>query len=610
MPRTSFLKMKYKLLLLIFVPSLIFLALLAKFLIADYTTFKTMESNLEVSSIIDEQGALINALLNEETISALFLNDKSIISLKELSTAQQLTDDALNSLHQNIDHLNKDFSSLHQKFLDKFEQLNAKRHQIISRSLSIEELNNFYYELYQEATEKIAVIARHHLEGSFARRIFGYLFLLSENYSAEKERFIIAQVLQENQLSQSNFAALLTSIGEQQAFESAYLQIATNEEDTWYKNLNINHASNEALRIRHLILNSINSGQWKLDPHLWLNAKMLEIGSLADVQKKILKQNEEDALQQIGDAKKELITSLAIIGIVLSITFILTLLALRSLANKLQEEVEVLASAGQEILTSITQTSSGTAETAAAVTETTTTVEELKQTAQLAAEKAKNVSEVSNETMSILKSGEKALDLSIEGMNRIQDGMGTISESIIKLSEQSQTIGKIIDTVNDLAEQSHLLAVNAAIEAAKAGDQGKGFAVVAGEVRSLAEQSKQATFQVRTILSDIQNATSAAVMATEQGSKAVAHGMTQSEQTNAAIRSASSQMTHVVQSASQIALSSQQQLIGVGQVTVAMTNIQEASNQHVENLRQIEAGVQGLNSVGQGLQKLISDYKI
>src|SRR6202040_2836592 len=97
------------------------------------------------------------------------------------------------------------------------------------------------------------------------------------------------------------------------------------------------------------------------------------------------------------------------------------------------------------------------------------------------------------------------------------------------LSEQSQTIGQIIAPVEDLAAQSNLLAVNAAIEAAKAGEYGRGFGVVAQEVKSLAEQSRQATNQVRTILSDIQKATTTAVLATEQGTKAVEVGARQTE---------------------------------------------------------------------------------
>ena len=100
----------------------------------------------------------------------------------------------------------------------------------------------------------------------------------------------------------------------------------------------------------------------------------------------------------------------------------------------------------------------------------------------------------------------------VTGMNQIRRQMEAIASSMMRLSEQSQTIGQIIATVDDLAAQSNLLAVNAAIEAAKAGEHGKGFGVVAQEVKSLAEQSRQATNQVRTILSDIQKATAAAVI--------------------------------------------------------------------------------------------------
>src|SRR5207302_9134131 len=117
----------------------------------------------------------------------------------------------------------------------------------------------------------------------------------------------------------------------------------------------------------------------------------------------------------------------------------------------------------------------------------------------------------------------------------IQSQMESIAESIVRLSEQSQSIGEIISTVNDLAEQSNLLAVNAAIEAAKAGEQGKGFTVVAHEVKSLAEQSKQATSQVRAILSDIQRATNGAAMAVEQGAKAVEEGVRQSAEAGRSI---------------------------------------------------------------------------
>ncbi|CRX39297.1 methyl-accepting chemotaxis protein [Estrella lausannensis] len=288
---------------------------------------------------------------------------------------------------------------------------------------------------------------------------------------------------------------------------------------------------------------------------------------------------------------------------------------LRQMISKVQSEVKTVVGSSHEIVTSVTQVSSNTAETAAAVTETTTTTEELKQTAHVASEKAQGVLDNAEETLKIVRTSEQSLGSTIADMLQIQEKMRTISESIIKLSENSQAIGAIIDTVNDLAEQSNLLAgkalaVNAAIEAARAGEQGKSFGVVAQEIRNLAEQSKSATIQVRSILNDIQNATSAAVMATEQGSKAVSKGVEQSSETAAAIKNLCFSIETVAQAAKQIALSSQQQLIGIDQVTVAMANINEASGQHVEHMRQIESSVLSLNSVGSTLKEIVEQYKM
>src|SRR5205823_8373543 len=122
--------------------------------------------------------------------------------------------------------------------------------------------------------------------------------------------------------------------------------------------------------------------------------------------------------------------------------------------------------------------------------------------------------------------GTRAADTIARAMEEIRDRVQAIASDILALSGRTQQIGEITATVNDLADQSNILALNASIEAAKAGEQGKGFAVVASEVRNLAEQSKQATGQVRAILGDIQQATTGAVLATEQATKVVEDGRT------------------------------------------------------------------------------------
>lgn len=276
----------------------------------------------------------------------------------------------------------------------------------------------------------------------------------------------------------------------------------------------------------------------------------------------------------------------------------------------IRESVSVLAASASEILSSTTEVASSVTETATAVNETTTTIEEVKQTAQVSSQKAEYVSETAKKAVQVSQAGGKAMEETVEKMNRIRQQMESIAESIVRLSEQSQAIGEIISTVNDLAEQSNLLAVNASIEAAKAGEHGKGFAVVAQEVRSLAEQSKQATTQVRTILNDIQKATGAAVLATEQGSKTVDEGVRQSAQAGESIKALASSIAEAAQAGMQIAASSQQQLVGMEQVITAMNNIKLASEQNVAGTRQTETAARGLHELGQKLKQLVDQFKV
>jgi methyl-accepting chemotaxis protein len=274
------------------------------------------------------------------------------------------------------------------------------------------------------------------------------------------------------------------------------------------------------------------------------------------------------------------------------------------------EGVNSLAASASEIMATTTQIASGASEAATAVTETTATIEELRQTVQVSNQKARDVSENARQATVVAKTGQTSVDTVIEGMHRIQQQMDAIAESIIKLSEQSQTIGDIIATVSDIADQSNLLAVNASIEAAKAGEQGKGFAVVAQEVRNLAEQSKQATAQVRAILNDIQKAISAAVMATEQGSKAVDSGVKQSAEAGESIRVLAEGVTISAQASLQISASTNEQLIGMDQVTLAMENIKTASEQNVAGIRQAEIAAQNLHELGQSLKHLVERYQV
>jgi len=318
----------------------------------------------------------------------------------------------------------------------------------------------------------------------------------------------------------------------------------------------------------------------------------------------------KDSAQLAVDSIRTFGAGGAIIILISAITAILLIQVIRKVGWEIREGANVLATAAGEIVATTTQIASGAAETATAVTETTSTVEEVKKTAELTSDKARYVSETAQKAAQISQTGKRSVDQSIEGINQVRQQMEAIAGSIMKLSEQSQAIGEIIATVNDLAEQSNLLAVNAAIEATTAGEQGKRFGVVAQEIKSLAEQSKQATAQVRAILGEIQKATTAAVLVAEQGSKAVEAGVKQSTETGEAIRQLAQSITEAAQAVTQIAASSQQQQAGMDQVALAMENINQASTQNVAGTKQAETAAHNLNELGQKLKGIVEQYKL
>ncbi|WP_324734379.1 methyl-accepting chemotaxis protein [Pseudomonas paeninsulae] len=283
---------------------------------------------------------------------------------------------------------------------------------------------------------------------------------------------------------------------------------------------------------------------------------------------------------------------------------------LREMVEDMHEGISVLASSSEEILAATSQVATSTQETATAISEIATTVEEVKQTAVMAGSKSQGVAESTERTRQVALSGRQAVEEALTGMQKIREQMQAVAESIMRLGEQSQAIGEIVASVGDLAEQSNLLGVNASIEAAKAGEIGKGFSVVAQEVKALAEQSKQATAQVRGILGDIQKAMTKAVLLAEQGSKTVEAGYERARASGEAIRSLSGSIEQSSEMALQIAATSQQQLIGMDQVVSAMESIRQASQDNVGGTRQVDLAARNLHQLGLKLKGLASRFKL
>jgi methyl-accepting chemotaxis protein len=283
---------------------------------------------------------------------------------------------------------------------------------------------------------------------------------------------------------------------------------------------------------------------------------------------------------------------------------------LRDMTTQVRDSAQSLNSATAEILAATTQQMSGANEQSAAISQTTTTVDEVKVIADQSVASAQDVADSAQRTVEVSRAGTQAVQDTIHSMGEIREQVEGIAENILTLSQHTQQIREIIATVNDLASQSNMLALNAAVEAARAGEHGKGFAVVAQEVRSLAEQSKQATEQVRTILEDIQRATNTTVMATEEGTKRADAGVQLAARTRVAIEQLAGVIDESAQAAMQMVAGGRQQASGIEQIALAMQSINQATAQNLSSTRQAERAAQDLNELARSLTDVVEQYQL
>jgi methyl-accepting chemotaxis protein len=283
---------------------------------------------------------------------------------------------------------------------------------------------------------------------------------------------------------------------------------------------------------------------------------------------------------------------------------------LRNMATQTRVVTDKLNTATMDILASAREQSAVTGEQVAAYQETNATMQQVSQSGLQIAERARQVTVTAAAVSSANTSGLDAVQKANQTVEAIHEQAEAVAQNIVSLSEKTQMVGDILATVNDIAEQSHLLALNAAIEAAAAGEHGRSFAVVAGEIKNLADQSKAATVQVKTILGDIQKEINTSVMLTEEAVKRVDLGKRQADAAASAIRNMAANIDQSVQAFQQIVAGTNQQQIGFDNVMQAMKDLSRGSEQAAISTRQTEKSAANLTDLGTQLVTVTEGYRL
>ncbi len=294
---------------------------------------------------------------------------------------------------------------------------------------------------------------------------------------------------------------------------------------------------------------------------------------------------EEDRLLDVRerDARASATTANAVIlwggTATVLVTILIGWLLSRSLVQRIGSAVTQVETSSAELQTAANQQVSGTREQSTAMTQISTTMTELLASSRQISDSAVRVSHTARLTGAAASAGESTVEQGNEASALVRRQVDLVVTHMLDLGKKSQQAGAVLDIVAELAEQTNILAINAAIEAAGAGDSGRRFGVVADEIRKLADRVTASTKGIRTMLDDVRGAVTVAVMATETGSKAVDAGATQVADMARAFREIASLVASTVDAAREIELSTKQQAIAVEQVKLAIADVAQATRE-------------------------------
>lgn len=248
------------------------------------------------------------------------------------------------------------------------------------------------------------------------------------------------------------------------------------------------------------------------------------------------------------------------------------------------------------------QQSKGAAEQTDLIVHTNALLDNFHNLSEQIREQGRAITLLAKQNAEVAQHGQEAIQQAIQGMREIRSQVSDIAETIVKLAKLTQRIDEIITSVTEIATQSNLLALNASIEAARAGTQGRGFAVVADEVRSLSQQSTQAAQQVRTILVEIQGAMKETVQATKIGLDDVDAGVAMTQQVDAIMAQLAESVVKSHQTVDTIYAAIRQQAEDLEQITVSMERIDRINWQNMMSIRMAETVAQNLARLATELQ--------
>lgn len=651
-------------LLAVTLPMLVALLIVSTQQVIQLNNIKSNMSQItELTTLSTQNSALVHELQKERGMSAGFIGSQGNKFGQKLHKQRSVVDAVITSRHNYLNEIKERISDKTiLKDLEKIEQqlaqLNNKRTSVDQLSASVASIVGFYTRINESLLNKSYSIADASHDSDLSLAILAYVNFLQSKERAGIERAVVANGLAKGSFAPSEQNTYLRLIAEQSSFISSFDKLASSSVKSLWENTKNTPPFKQVDNIRTDIQSNLPNGPFEIQADAWFDVATQRIDQLKIFEDQLTDKLLKQASKKLSEASSALTTYFIITVLVISFSSALAYWLLKSIqqqthhlvkgiqqaskqndlttrikviskdelgivASRTNEMLEAFAAVIDEINKSSIQLASAVEETSATVSEQTQSLDKQQsETTQLAAainEMSCTAQEIANSTQNSADAANDAETKTCEATQTVTAAVAAIStlanevtevgNIISALNENSASVASVLDVIKNVAEQTNLLALNAAIEAARAGEQGRGFAVVADEVRSLAQRTAESAVEIENIITSFQSNASNADSVVKNSLEQAEITVEQAHIIETKLDDVNNSINTIRDMSHQVASATEEQVAVSEEINQNVTRINDLSHRNAAGSAQINTAAHEQSRLASNLQTMAGQFK-
>ncbi|MEM1212644.1 MAG: methyl-accepting chemotaxis protein [Planctomycetota bacterium] len=542
--------------------------------------------------------------------------------------------------------------------LADLEQIEAKRQAISGMQLPLGEALGYYTAMNGRFLDSIGEMSQQSADGDLTRKVRAYVLFLKGKERAGIERAVLTNTFAQDAFAPGMFRRFIALVTEQETYLGEFALLATPEALAFYEQASADPSFAEVQSYRDLAFARADTGGFDTDPGVWFSTITKKINKLKATEDHFSALLQEQASSAADEAARGVYTVIALVVALVGVCLVVSWWMIRSTLRPMQvmakrirkiqtshdltQTVEIkghgevaqlgacfnemlgtlrdiidevrgssgeVAAAATEVSASSDQLAAGIDEQSGKMTSMSAAVEQMSSSVIEVARQAADVSGDADQAGRVAQDGQCVVGETVEGMQAIRDAVSRSSEVVTGLGKRGEEIGAIIEVINDIADQTNLLALNAAIEAARAGEHGRGFAVVADEVRKLADRTTQATNEIAESITAIQEETTQAVERMDAGNEQVESGVASATRAGESLEEIVGTSRVLASKVQSIAAAAEEQSAAAQEVATGIESVTGLTQESLNGTRQAAEAAEHLSYKAEELRSLVDKFK-